>query len=473
VTFVRLLLPSLFLVYFVWRSLRQRVFLLGLPFLMTMYYSVFFDKLVPFWSPHQWAPADHMMFWLLITWIVYFDLLLPRRRRTAGAARLFGPRLSWPEEVVLVGLAGYVALQVGLTALHYADLWSALAQARGYLYAFAGYFLLRGVFCHARRDETVDFVTAIVVVNSIAAVLYVLHEGLHVGHIYVAVVEYQTLVFNGHILTRSFYFMPQLLPLAVAFTAAKPKWNPFWVGVLLVNLAAVWVSYTRALVIVALVEIAIVLLVRLVRAHEGAISVKRAAQIIAVLTLFTAAVITLLPNDSAYLFSRFTGSAAQGGVSTAGTLKVRWTELKTTYEWVGSDNVQGVGFPSAAQDGRVTRVGQMAADLVWVPTVWSLGLLGVAALMCLFLAFGWRAMKLSLSGSGDEALLSIVLLGVVVGVFLQGFVQWTIFDPWHTPTALWFFALVTAEAWRRDVSAHEDAPDAGRQPVLLKREADG
>ena len=47
----RLLLPSRLLLYFLWRSLRQRVFLLGLPFLMDMYYSVFFDRLKPFWMP--------------------------------------------------------------------------------------------------------------------------------------------------------------------------------------------------------------------------------------------------------------------------------------------------------------------------------------------------------------------------------------------------------------------------------------
>ena len=48
---VRVVLPTALLLYFLWRSMQQRVFLLGLPFLMDMYYSVFFERLRPFWVP--------------------------------------------------------------------------------------------------------------------------------------------------------------------------------------------------------------------------------------------------------------------------------------------------------------------------------------------------------------------------------------------------------------------------------------
>ena len=166
-----------------------------------------------------------MMFWLLVTWIVYFDLLLPGRRRSVRERRLFGPRLSAPEEIVLVGFAAYMLFKVATTAVQYMDLGSAISEARIPLYMFAGYFLLRGILCHAGRKETVDFLAAIVVVNTIAAGLYVLHQGLHM-YIYVGRGGVSsTFVFNGEVLTRSFYFMPQYLPLAIAFCVAKRKWN--------------------------------------------------------------------------------------------------------------------------------------------------------------------------------------------------------------------------------------------------------
>jgi hypothetical protein len=465
---VRLVLPTVLLLYFLWRSLRQRVFLLGLPFLMDMYYSIFFEGLKPFWVPSQWMPADHMMFWLLVTWIVYFDLLLPGRRRSVRERHLFGPRLSAPEEIVLVGFAAYMLFKVATTAVQYMDLGSAISQARIPLYVFAGYFLLRGILCHAGRKETVDFLAAIVVVNTIAAGLYVLHQGLHM-YIYVGVVEYQHLVFNGEVLTRSFYFMPQLLPLAIAFCVAKRKWNAFWIGILLVTLAAVWVSYTRTLVLVALVEIAVVLAVRLLKQRDAWPAAKRVLQIVLVMAVFVGAAITLLPTQSAYLFSRIAGTGSRGSALEDNNLQVRLTWWRTTNEWIGSDNrLLGVGFPSPAQDARATRVAQMAADLVWVPTVWNLGMIGVVGLICLFVAFGWRAVSMSFAGSDDAALLSVVLLGVIVGVFLQGFVQWTIFDPWHTPTALWFFALLAAERCRQRAEARQVVTGAGEVPAALE-----
>lgn len=109
----------------------------------------------------------------------------------------------------------------------------------------------------------------------------------------------------------------------------------------------------------------------------------------------------------------------------------------------------------------------MAADIVWVPTVWSFGLVGVVGLACLFAAFGWRATSLSLTGDADAAFLSTVLLGTIVGVFLLGFVEWTIFDPWHTPVALSFFALLAAERCRQRAGAPVTLPSTGdAQPTF-------
>ena len=432
---VSLVLPLVLLLYFLWRSLRQRVFLLGLPFLMDMYNSVFFERLKPFWMPSQWAPADHMMFWLFATWIVYFDLVLPKRRRSLRDRRLFGPRLSAPEEIVLVGFAAYMVFKVGTTALQHTDLGSAISEARIPLYVFAGYFLLRGILSHAGRRETVDLLEAIVIVNTIAAGLYVIHQGLGL-YIYTGLAEYQYIVFNGEVLTRSFFFMPQYLPLAVAFCAAKREWSLLWFGVFAVSLAAIWVSYTRALVLVAIVEIAVILAVRLLKRRDAWRATKRLAQVVVVLGVFVVAAFTLLPTQSAYLLSRITETQSAGSALEDHNLQLRFTWWRTTNEWLGTDNrLLGRGFPSAAQDARVTQVEVMAPDTVWVPTVWSLGLVGVVGLSALFMVFGWRAASMSLAGEGDAAFISTVLLGVIVGVFLLGFVEWTIFDRWHTPLA--------------------------------------
>jgi len=464
---VRLVLPTVLLLYFLWRSLRQRVFLLGLPFLMDMYYSVFFDRLKPFWVPSEWTAADHMMLWLVVTWAIYFDLILPGRRRSVRERRLFGPRLSAPEEIVLVGLAAYMLFKVGTTAVRYMDLGTAIGEARIPLYVFAGYLLLRGVLSHAGRKETVDFFAAVVVVNTIAAGLYVLHQGLGL-YIYAGAVEYQYIVVDSEVLTRSFYFMPQYLPLAIAFCAAKRKWSLLWLGVLAVTLAAIWVSYTRTLVLVAVVEIVLILGVRLLKQRDAWPAVKRSLQIILVTGVFAGAAVALLPTQSAYLFSRIAETWSRGSALEDNNLQYRATWWRTTSEWLGEDDrLLGVGFPSSAQDVRVAEVGIMAPDLVWVPTVWNLGLLGVAGLAGVFMAFAWRATSMSLTSVGEAAFLSNVLLGVTVGVFLLGFVEWTVFDPWHTPLALSFLALLTAERCRQRAEAgHRAAGVDGKQAAF-------
>ena len=222
------------------------------------------------------------------------------------------------------------------------------------LYVFAGYFLLRGILCHAGRKETVDFLAAIVVVNAIAAGLYVLHQGLRL-YIYAGAVEYQYIVFNGEILTRSFYFMPQYLPLAIAFCAAKRSWSLLWLGVLAVTLAAIWVSYTRALVLVAVVEIVVILAIRLLKRRDAWPAAKRALQIVLVAGVFVGAAIAVLPDSVRVPLLANRGDQVAGGALTR-TTTCNFASAggrRRTSGSATSNRLLGVGFPSADQDARV------------------------------------------------------------------------------------------------------------------------
>ena len=181
---------------------------------------MFFNNARLFWVPGRLEPVDLMMIWLVIVWLVFFDFPLPARRRAVQGSRVFGPALSSPEEFVLIGIAALAALELPLTVLRFGAIGPALGEAKGFIYLFVGYFLLRGMFSRASRRDTIDLVTALVVVNTIAAGLFVLHQGLHLP-IYEGVTEYQTLVFGGQVITRSFYFMPQLI--ALAWHSASPS----------------------------------------------------------------------------------------------------------------------------------------------------------------------------------------------------------------------------------------------------------
>jgi O-antigen ligase len=456
----RLALSASLLLFFVVRSFRERVFLLGIPFLMYMSTSVFFDKVKVFWVPGRLAPADHVMLWLVIVWIIYLDLLIPARRRAPGRPALFGPRMSSPEEVVLAGLAGYCVLEAMLTVARFGDLASAVGQAKGFIYLFIGYFLLRGILCRAGRTETIHLIVVLVLINTIAAVLFVVHQGLHIS-IYDAT-EYQTITFMGQRLTRSFYFMPQLLTLAVAVCIAQRKWTVWWVGIFLVTLAALWISYTRSLLVIAIVESAVVLGVRLLKVRQAGLAVRRAVVIAAIVLLFAGVAFVALPVQSRYLASRIAMTTASGNVTSDANLQNRQRKMDRVYVWIGSEShLLGQGFVSPAQNPPAADVEWMSADLVWLPVLYRLGLLGLALVAVLFAAFAWRALVLSISGDGDDEFLALVVVGTLAGVFLEGFVSWTFLNPARYPMGLWLFALLAAEACRRRAERAEEHPEHG------------
>jgi len=465
---VRYAVPLLLLVYFVARSTRQRVFLLGIPFLMYMSSSVFFENVKLFWVPARLTPSDLVMLWLVITWVITFDLLLPPYRRVEQRPKLFGPALSSPEEFVLMGIILLAVLQVALTTVRYGGPGASLTEAKAFVYLFAGYFLLRGMLCRAGRQDTLDLIRSLVLVNTLAALLFIAHQGLHLP-IYIAT-EYQTITFMGQRITRSFYFMPQLLSLAIAYVFARRTWSVFWVGVVLVTLAALWVSYTRSLVVIAVAELVVVLGVRLFKARQGNIVVRRVVTLALIVLIFGVVAYTVLPVQSHYFLSRVGMATSSGSVTGDPDLRNRIDKLKTIYSWIGTDGrYVGEGFVSSAEDPTVADVKIMSSDLVWVPVLYRFGLAGVALVVLLYATMGWRAARLSLTGEDDAEFLGLILLGAVVGTFLESFVSWTFLNPARYPLGLWVFAFVAAEACRRRAELAEAPVPA--PPGTRSREA--
>lgn len=445
---LRYALPGLLVFYFVWRSTRQRVFLLGIPFLMYQNFAVFFDKAKPFWIPGRLETADLVMLWLVIVWIVTFDLFLPSHRRAEQHPKVFGPALSSPEELVILGIAALSGLELVLTLVRFGELSATLDQAKGFVYLLIGYFLLRGILCRASRADTIDLLTSLVVVNTIAAGLFILHQGLHLP-IYVAV-EYQTLTFMGQQLTRSFYFMPQLLTFSLAFCFAKPKWSVFWVGVMIVTLAALWVSYTRTLLASALVVLFVVLGVRLLKSHQAERVIRRTLAITTIVVVFGVVVFAVLPAQSRYFVSRIDMTTRTGSVAGDPNVQNRMNKMRRVYAWIGPEShVLGQGFVTPAQQPTAGDIQWMSADMVWVPVLYRLGLLGVVALVLLYGATGWRALHLSLSEGGEAEFLALVIFGALVGGLLESLTSFSFLNPRQYPMGFWLFALLAAEACRR------------------------
>jgi hypothetical protein len=438
-----LLVPLAAVAYFVWQSTRSRIFLLGIPFLQFFRQSVFFESLRPFWIPGRLSTVAITMLWLIAVWALCTGRLLPSRRRS-GEERLppFGPR-ALPEELLLVALAVVVALSVFATAYRHADLSSAIGEASGVAFMLLGYLLVRGIVYHSERSEVMRFLEAIVVVNTVAAALFVVHQGLHI-HIYRATELFET-VFQGQTITRSFVFMSPLLIFALAVSFAKRRWTAWTYVIIAVNLVAVWVSYTRTMLAMAAVVAAISILARLLKSGQEMLAVRRALAVAAVVLAVAVALVTILPTESNYFVSRIQRAMEGGGVTSAESFALRNARLTRTVEMVTEDDiVLGRGFMTPEQDTQYRMMTEWSWDSAWIMIVYRMGLAGVVVFGALLVAYAARALWLFYRPDPWSEEYGLLWFTFLIATAIGSFIGWGFMDQTRYPMNLWFLAFLAA-----------------------------
>jgi O-antigen ligase len=271
-------------------------------------------------------------------------------------------------------------------------------------------------------------------------------------------------VFGGQLITRSFYFMPQLLTLALAFCFARPKWNLFWLTALTVNIAALWVSYTRGLIVIAAVQLLVVLGLRMLKAGQAGRAMRRALTIGVIVVVAGAVAFAVLPAESRYFMSRIDETNESGTVTGDKNMQNRSRMMQRVYGSISTESVLlGQGYAAPGQEAAADDIYGMSADVVWVPVLYRLGIIGVAGFIAAYGLFAWRALRLSLTGRGEAEFLMLVILAALVGQFLNGLTSWTILDPQRYAMGLWLFALLAAEACRRRAEAAAASPLAEKE----------
>ncbi|HJW76015.1 MAG TPA: hypothetical protein VJ787_10150 [Thermoleophilia bacterium] len=437
---LRTAIPYALAVYFIYRGTRSRIFLLGIPFLMYIRSAVFFEKAHPFWMPGRFSADFHVFSWLVLVWILCTGLLLPR---SAGGprSRPFGPRLSYPEEGTIVLLGVLALLELVVTTLRHGDPEVAVGEGLGFFYLLAGYFLVRGIVSSVSLEHVLEFVRVLVIVNTGAAVLFILHQGLHL-RVYTGA-EFMTTVVAGQTITRTYYFMPQLVLLSIAYIFARRSWTAWTVAAAVINLGAVWISYTRSLLAIAAVIIALSLVVRFMKLSTAGAAVRRTMTVGVLLVALFVGATSFFPVQSQFFLGRLSEVATASSVSDVRNINYREWKFRVTYEGVAArDPVLGAGFVSAAQDSMVATVDRFQSDIVWVPVLFRLGVTGIGLFGLAFILYGWRAARLAAHHSGDVELFSIVWLCLLAGLFLEGFVSWSFMQPGRMAMGLWAFAFL-------------------------------
>lgn len=441
---VRLALPAVLALWFIWKARGNALFLLGIPVLMVMRGSVFFENAKPFWKPGRFDGVTLLMIWLTLVWAV----AVARRSRLDDAPiGLFGAGRVLPEELPLIGIAAIIILHAAGAFSASGDLMNAVSVASGALYLLVGYLLVRGIASRATRAETRDFLAAIVIVNTVACTLFIAHQGLHLP-IYLGT-ENATYTFSGQNITRATTFAPMFNLLALGFVLAQRRWTPPWLVVLAITLLAILVSLTRTLVVAALVGLVIAIIARELARPEFSRAARRAGAIVLSAVLVVLGFRVISPAYWGFLLKRFSEFTSGGGGPQVSNWQVRVIHWDAVEKVVAKgDLVFGLGFPKPGSNPVDAHVFLWSSDMAWLPIMYKFGFVGLILFGLLLGGFMARALWLSLRPPELRRDLSLVYFITIALTVIMGFQMWTIMQPSNYPMGLWILAFVTAETLR-------------------------
>jgi hypothetical protein len=440
---VRLALPAALTLWFIWRARDNALFLLGIPVLMVMRGSVFFENAKPFWKPGRFDVVTLLMVWLTLVWVV---TVARRSRLDDTPMGLFGTARVLPEELPLLGIAALIALHAVGTFSVSGDLSHALSVAAGIFYLVLGYLLVRGIACRATRAETGEFLAAVVIVNTVACGLFILHQGLHLP-IYLGQsnISYSS---GGQTISRATTFAPMFNLLALGFVLAKRRWTPAWLVVLAITLLAVLVSLTRTLLIAAVLGLLIAIVAReLSRPDFGRVA-RRVGTIVLAVGLVIVGFIRLAPAYWSFLLKRFGEftSGSGGQVQNWHLRAIHWDAVQRVV--ARSDLLFGIGFPKAGSNAVDARVYSYSSDMAWLPVMYRIGYVGLLLVGLLLAGFMARALWLSLKPPEARRELCLTFFITITLTVVMSFQMWTFMQPSIYPMGLWILAFVAAEALR-------------------------
>ena len=453
---VRLALPAALALWFIWKARVNPLFLLGIPVLMVMRGSVFFENAKPFWKPGRFDPVTLLMIWLAIVWVVTVA-----RRSHQDDTRIgpLGVGRILPEELPLIGIAALIVLHALGTFSVSGDLMNAVNLASGIFYLVLGYLLVRGIASRATRAETDEFLAAIVIVNTVACGLFILHQGLHLP-IYLGEsnITYSS---GGQTISRATTFAPMFNLLALGYVLAKRRWTPGWLVVLAITLLAILVSLTRTLLIAAVLGLVIAIIAReLSRPDFGRVA-RRVGTIVLAAAVVIVGFIRLAPAYWKFLLKRFgeftSGSGAQ--VQNWHLRVVHWDAVQRVV--AHSDLLLGIGFPKAGSNAVDSLIYSYSSDMAWLPVMYRTGYLGLFLVGLLLAGFMARALWLSLKPPEARRELCLTYFIAIALTVVMSFQMWTFMQPSVYPMGLWILAFVAAEALRPEEESSLPLASAG------------
>jgi hypothetical protein len=436
------LLPYLLLLYFLIRSIKKPIYLVGIPFLLFMHFSIFFENVKIFTVPGRFGTDVLFAAWMVIIWILIKIIDFSQLNRKYENIISISKRNSMDYIIICLMIISIVDLSI--VYIQNLRLENVFTEFITIFSLFIGYFVVKEVFRNHSPNNISDFLFSIVLVNSLASCLYILHQGLHLG-IYLNE-EYLSEVFQGEVITRTFWFMPPLWFFSICYLIAIKKGKSIlFLALIIINLLAIFISYTRSFL---LITICLVLVYYLLNAYKNKNFYSAAKNIIVTviigLVLFIA-VSKIFPKSTGYFLNRFTELKQGMHNQETNSLLYRFSRTGEIFNKIELDKLFfGYGPVTEIQSPLVSSMRIVTWDLVWTGVVFRWGVIGMLLFVLLYVVSIAKAFFIFLRRDGISSQLALMLLLVIVSQLIESVVSSTFLSSDRQAMALWYFGLLAA-----------------------------
>lgn len=435
------LLPYIFLLYFLIRSIKEPVFLLGIPFLLFLRYSIFFENVKVFAMPGSIPTDIRLLAWMIIVWIISRTRYLSQVNNQGISS--YNKSLLNSMDFTIIGLLVISIIGFITVNIEYYFIDDVLEEFIIMSSLFLGYFLIKDVIRFNKYESIVNFLFSIVLVNSVSSLLYILHQGIHYP-IYQGE-EYSSELFQGVNITRTFWFMPVLCFFSISFLLVFKKTKPSINYVLLgINILALFISYTRSFVIIVIILFVIYLIFEGYKKKKLSIIIKNLVLTGILGLLFFVAISKLLPTNTDYFLSRFSEIEQNPSDEESNSLIYRFSQTSEIIDYISGDKILiGFGPITETQLPFVENMRIVTFDLVWTGVVFRWGYIGLALFILLYSISLVKAFRLFIQGEGLISQLALLVLLTIISQLIESFVSSTFMADNKIAMGLWYFAVLS------------------------------
>ena len=403
---------------------------------MYMSESIFFETVKIFQVPGRILPVLKMI-WMIIFWLLPFIFQLYIGRGIKRSRQITG---ILDYLIIILVFTTIVGLAVAL--MTYPVTTGLIMEFFVLLSLFVGYFIIRDWSFSCKPEVLKGFLLSLVMVNTLSAVFYILHQGAGLG-IY-DIEEYIEEIFGGERITRSFWFMPQFLFFSIAYLLVFRADRPLiYTVMLIINLGAVFITYSRSTLIVSLFLIVLYFIILGFKENRIGYIIKNIVLYMVIAVIGLIAVIKIFPANAQYFQDRFRELTEERSPYQINSLEYRIERTAGVVESIDAGKIIfGMGPVTEDQEPSVPAMKSITSDMVWTGVAYRWGLIGVVVFILLYVFAFLKSYRIFVKSTGLVSHMALMFMIILVSQILEGITSWTFLSGHGYATGLWYFAMV-------------------------------